>query len=97
MRKLKKRKDKAAGEMIKGGCDIGVDWIWRLCNMVFESGDVSGGYRYAVNIQLYKGKRENIECRNYGDIGLLSVDGKNIRKNIVDRVRRVTEGFIDDE
>ena len=23
------------GEMIKGGGDRVVDWIWRLCNMVF--------------------------------------------------------------
>ena len=24
--------------MIKGGGDRVVDWIWRLCNMAFESG-----------------------------------------------------------
>ena len=26
--------------MIKGGGDRVVDWIWRLCNMAFESGGV---------------------------------------------------------
>ena len=26
------------GEMIKGGGDRVVDWIWRPCNMAFESG-----------------------------------------------------------
>ena len=35
--KLKNRKapgkDEVTGEMIKGGGDRMVDWIWRLCNM----------------------------------------------------------------
>ena len=26
--------------IIKSGGDRAVDWIWRLCNMAFESGDV---------------------------------------------------------
>ena len=30
-------KDEITGEMIKGGGDRVVDWIWRLCNMAFES------------------------------------------------------------
>ena len=28
-------KDEVAGEMIKGGGNRVVDWIWRLCNMIF--------------------------------------------------------------
>ena len=28
-------KDKIKGEMINSGGDRVVDWIWRLCNMVF--------------------------------------------------------------
>ena len=31
-------KDEVTGEMIKGGGDRVVDWIWRLCNMAFERG-----------------------------------------------------------
>ena len=34
-------KDEKTGEMIKGGGDRAVDWIWRLCNMAFESGVVT--------------------------------------------------------
>ena len=30
-------KDEITGEMIKGGGDRVVDWIWRLCNTTFES------------------------------------------------------------
>ena len=30
--------DEITGEMIKGGGGRVVDWIWRLCNIAFESG-----------------------------------------------------------
>ena len=33
-------KDEITGEMIKCGGDRVVDWIWRLCNMIFEIGGV---------------------------------------------------------
>ena len=35
-----------------------VDWIWRLCNMAFESGVVVEDWRSAVIVPLYEGKRE---------------------------------------
>ena len=28
-------KDVVTGEMVKGGSDMVVDWIWRLCSMAF--------------------------------------------------------------
>ena len=34
-------KDEITGEMIKNGSNRVVDWIWRLCNMAFESGVVT--------------------------------------------------------
>ena len=40
--------DEITGEMIKGGGDIVVDWIWRICNMVFEIGVLPEDWRYAV-------------------------------------------------
>ena len=36
-------KDKITLEMIKGGGDRVMDWIWSLCNMAFESGGVPEG------------------------------------------------------
>ena len=30
-------KDEITGQMIKGGGERVVEWIWRLCNMTFES------------------------------------------------------------
>ena len=45
MRKFKNGKaavkDEVTGEIIKGGGNRMVDWIWRLCNMAFEC-DVAG-------------------------------------------------------
>ena len=63
--KLKKRKgrfkNEITGEMIKGG-DRVMDWIWRLCNMAFESGVVPEDWRSAMTVPLYKGKGERTEC-----------------------------------
>ena len=42
--------------MIKGGGHRVVDWIWKLCNMVFESGFVPEDWRSAVIVPLYEGK-----------------------------------------
>ena len=33
-----------------------VNWIWRLCNMAFESDGVPEDWRSAVIVPLYKGK-----------------------------------------
>ena len=38
-------KDEITGEMIKGGGDKVVDWIWRLWNMTFKSGVVFEDWR----------------------------------------------------
>ena len=40
-------KDEIIREIIKGGDDRLVDWIWRLCNMAFESGVVHEDWRSA--------------------------------------------------
>ena len=54
--KLKKGKaagkDEITGEIIKGGGDRVVDWIWRLCNMPFKSGVVPEDWRSAVIVPL---------------------------------------------
>ena len=33
-------KDEITGSMVKGGGDMVVEWIWRLCNMAFKTGVV---------------------------------------------------------
>ena len=46
-------------------------------------------------VPLYNGKRERTKCRNYRGISL-SVVGKICAGILVDRVRKETEGLIDD-
>ena len=81
--KLKNRntagEDEITGEMIKGGGDMVVDWIWRVCNVVYESGVAPEEWRCAVIVQLYNGKRERTDCSNYRGISLLSVVGKKYK------------------
>ena len=38
-------KDEIRGEIIKGGGDRVLEWIWRLCNMAYESGVVPEDWR----------------------------------------------------
>ena len=90
-------KDEITGEIIKGGGDQVVDWIWKLCNMAFRIGVVPEEWRSAVIVPLYHGKRETSECKNYRGISLLSVVEKIYAEILVDRVRRMTGVLIDDE
>ena len=84
-------KDEVTGELVKGGSDVVVDSIWKLCNMTFESGDVPKDLWFAVIVPLYKGKEESTECKTYRSISLLSVDGKIYAWILVDRVRSVED------
>ena len=99
--KLKNRKasgkDKITGEMMKGGGNRVVDWIWSLCNTAFKSVVVPEDWRSTVIAPLYTGKVEMIECKNYRGISLLTVVGKIYVGILVDRVHTVNGGLIDDE
>ena len=94
--KLKNGKATCTDE-VKGGCDMVVDWMWRLCNMAFESGLVPEDWRYVLIVPLYKGKGERTESKNCRGIGLLRVVEKIYAGILVNRVRRMTEGLIDDD
>ena len=49
--------------MIKGGGDCVVDWIWRLCNMGFESGVVPEDWRSVVNVPCIRVKERKLHVR----------------------------------
>ena len=74
-----------------------MDWIWKLCDMSFESSVVPEDWRPAVLVPLYKGKGKRTKCKNCRGICFLSVVGKIYEGILVDRVRRVTGGLTDDE
>ena len=90
-------KDYITGEMIKGGCEKVVDWIWRLCNKGFESGVVPKDWRSALIVPLYKGKGEISECKNYKGINLLNVVGKINAVILMHRDYRLTGGLNEDQ
>ena len=64
--------------------------------MAFESA-VPEDWRSSKIVPLNKGKGEKAECSNYRGIRLLNVVGKIYVLVVVDRIRKVTEGMIDDE
>ena len=88
-------KDEVTEEMEKDGGNVVVDWIWKLYIMAFESDVVPEDLRSAVIVPLYKGKGEMIKCKNYRCISLLS--GVGNADILVNRVRIVTGGLIDEE
>ena len=47
--------------MVKGAGNMVVDWIWKLCNIAFESDVVPEDLGSAVVVSLYKGKGEMIK------------------------------------
>ena len=91
----KLKNGKAAGkneitvEIIKGGGDRVVGWIWWLFKMAFGNDIVSEDWISAVIVPLYKGKGEMTECKNYRGISLLSVVRKIYAGILVDRFCRV--------
>ena len=70
-----------------------MDWIWRLCNLTFESGVLQEDWISTVIVPLYKDKGERTESINYTGISLLRVVGKIYSEILVDRVCKVTEGL----
>ena len=44
--------DEVTGEMIKGGGNKVIDWIWSLCNLAFESDVVTEYWISAVIVPL---------------------------------------------
>ena len=53
-------KDEVTGEMVKHEDYMVVDWIWRLCNMAFESGVVPEDWKYVNNMLIIKERVLNV-------------------------------------
>ena len=51
MRAKQRRQGEFAKEIIKSEGELVIDWIWKLCNMAFESVVVSEDWRFAVHGQ----------------------------------------------
>ena len=53
-----------------------IDLLWELCNIGFARGVVAEGWKSAVTVPLYGGKRRRIEWKRYKGISLFSVVAK---------------------
>ena len=56
-------KDEVSGDMIDNWDETGGYWVWKLCNMHFESGKVPEYWRAAVIVPLYKSKGKITEFK----------------------------------
>jgi len=64
------------------GGRIVYDWLWKLFNVCWISGEVLDDWKEAVIVPLYKGKGYRNECGNYRGISVLS-GWKSLRENCV--------------
>ena len=71
--------------------------MWKICKESFSSGKVLIDWKNAVIVPLFKGKGCKDECKNYRGISLLSVGGKVYARVLMERVRKITEGMMNDE
>ena len=75
--------------MVKGGgCDVVMEWKWRLRNIGFNI------FLYYLRLEVFcncstvKSKGKRTECKNYKSINLLSVIEKKKKKNICRDISR---------
>ncbi|KAK3541999.1 hypothetical protein QTP86_009835 [Hemibagrus guttatus] len=83
--------DEIRPEYLKSLDVVGMSWLTRLCNIVWQSGTVPLDWATGVVIPLFK-KGDRRVCSNYRGITLLSLPGKVYSKILERRVRPVLEG-----
>ena len=86
--------DGIAGECIRNGGEVIVEWLVRMFNGCFETGCVPEDWKSACIVPLYKGKGDTRECGSYRGISLLSVVGKVYGRVLIERVIECTDGAI---
>ena len=89
--------DGIAAECLKKGGTALTEWMVRLVNYSFESGEVPMDWMSACVVPLYKGKGDRHECSSYRGISLLCVPGKVYARILIDRVRILTNGKVGEE
>ena len=89
--------DRIAGECIRSGGEVIVEWLVRIFNGCFEVGCVPGDWKSACIVPLYKGKGDTRECGSYRGISLLSVVGKVYGRVLIERVIECTNGAVGGE
>ena len=101
VKRLKKGKapgvDGITSEMLRFGGDSVLEWLTRVCKVCVTDGVVPKEWQRGIIVPLYKGKGDKGDCKNYRGISLLSIPGKVYGRILIERVRGMTEGMIDEE
>ncbi|KAK3549447.1 hypothetical protein QTP86_001448 [Hemibagrus guttatus] len=88
--------DEICPEYLKSLDVVGLSWLTRLCNIVWQSGTVPLDWATGVVVPLFK-KGDQRVCSNYRGITLLSLPGKVYSRVLERRVRPLVEPRIQEE
>ena len=88
--------DEIRPELLKALDGEGIDWLTRVFQVAWDSGEVPKDWRTGVVVPVFK-KGDKAECTNYRGITLLSLPGKIYAKMLESRVRAIVEPRIADE
>ena len=88
--------DEIRPEMLNALGGAGIDWLTRVFQVVWDSGEAPMDWQTGVIVPVFK-KGDNKECTNYRGITLLSLPGKLYAKVHEARIRAVVEPKISNE
>jgi exonuclease III len=88
--------DEIRPEMLKAIGGAGIDWLTRVFQVAWDSGEAPADWQDGVVVPIFK-KGDKTECANYRGITLLSLPGKIYAKILESRVRGIVEPRVSDE
>jgi len=78
------------GGMLKAGGEAVVQWLHKIVDLAWSSGNVPMDWQKAVIVPIHK-KGSKTQCKNYRGISLLSIPGKVYASVLEKRIRAITE------
>ena len=81
--------DEIAAEVVKGGGQAMIDWLWELLREVWKTKQVPQEWKNATLIPLHKKDRK--VCDNYRGIALLSIPGKVLSLILLERLQAIID------
>ena len=84
------------GVMLKAGGRAVVQWLHKIIDLTWRSGNVPMDWQKALIVPIRK-KGSRTKCENYRGISLLSIPGKVYSSILETRMRTITEGKVLEE
>ena len=88
--------DRITAEMMKAGSETIVQWVCGICNQIWESGIVHVDREDGIVVCIPK-KGNLSECDNWRGVTLLSIPGKVYCQMILNRMRDMVDGELQEE